>query len=155
MTPTPKLRFVGGQCGDDTGHHPTDQGQCQRQFVAQTILRIAKNHGTGKGRSVQNKNQHHGFLGLEPNDLFGGTEERGAGFVFDKNCVTKTAEQIFEEEECLCKWHNVQGLPFQRCVEECRREAPPYYESLQVILSRSCTGPSNSSVQCFFLLAEL
>jgi hypothetical protein len=41
------------------------------------------------------------MLAIKPDDLFRGTEERGARFIFDEDCVAKPAEQVFEEEKTI------------------------------------------------------
>ena len=41
------------------------------------------------------------MLAIQPDDLFRGTEERGARFVFDEYCVAKPTEQVFEKEETI------------------------------------------------------
>ena len=40
-------------------------------------------------------------LAVKPDDLFRGTEERGARVIFNEDCVSKSAEQVLEEEEII------------------------------------------------------
>ena len=41
------------------------------------------------------------MLAVKPDNLLCSTEERRAGFVFYKDCMTKPTEQIFKEEETI------------------------------------------------------
>jgi hypothetical protein len=55
----------------------------------------------GRARVAANVTNLMTMLAIKSDDLFRGTEERGARFIFDEYGVAKPAEQVFEEEETI------------------------------------------------------